>query len=303
MFIAIVSDNPEKRKSFCKLIGKETGSGDISFYSSNFQGKIRTIIEPALYPEKIQPLLHALAIADYVVVLADSLTPQIGEIMVSLDLLKKEEGAILSPVELPLKGTVLEKYKRLDSQEDAKREILSLSPPDSPAAGDSPLLALVDSSFAVKSVGNVALGALKEGNIKKRDRLTHLPSKSEIEVKSIQLNDADSEEVSAGGRFGICYKGELLERGILSREGSGFSLGTSISGTFSKSPFYKNELPKKLHACSLLQFVECSISGDKLELERDFAYRENERILLVDPGNPKLRICGVFVAQGGNPPK
>lgn len=296
MFIAVVSDKPEPRKRLCKLIGKETGSGDISFYSSNFQGAIRTLVEPTLYPDKIQPLLHSLAIADYVVVIADSLTPYIGETIVALDLLKKREGTILSDVELPTRGTVLENYKILDSQEEAKREILSLVRTEASGQADSPLFALTDSSFAVKSVGNVMLGAVKSGKIKKRDKLLHLPSKSEIEVKSIQLNDADSEEVSAGGRFGICYKGELLERGILTRGGSGFSLGTSIAGTFSRSPFYQGELPRKIHAYSSLQFVEGTLSPSGLELERELAYRGNERILIIDPGSKKLRLCGLFIA-------
>lgn len=296
MFIAILSDNPENRKKACKLIGKETGSGDISFYTSNFQGTIRTLIEPTLFPDKIQPLLHTLSIADYVVLIADGLTPFMGELIVALDLLGKKNGAILSTIELPIKGTVLEKYKLLDSDEDVKKEILSLHNPKSSESGDSSLFALADSSFAVKSVGNVMLGALKSGKIKKRDKLIHLPSKSELEVKSIQLNDADSAEVSAGGRFGICYKGELIERGIITSIENPFSIGTSILGVFSKSPFYSGEIPSKLHAYSSLQFVECSVSPKELKLEKDFAYREGERILLVDPSNKKLRICGVFVS-------
>jgi len=294
MFIAVVSDKPESRKKFCKLIGKETGSGDISFYTSNFQGTIRTLIEPTLYPGKLQPLLHTLSIADYVVVLADELTPFIGEIIVALGLLKKEKGAILSNVQLPMQNTVLEKYKPLDSEEGAKRELLSLQNEES---GDSPLFALVDSSFAVKSVGNVMLGAVKSGKIKKRDKLIHLPSKSELEVKSIQLNDADSDEVSAGGRFGICYKGDLIERGILTSTENSLSIGTSIPGAFSKSPFYSGELPTKLHAYSSLQFAECSLSPTELKLEKDFAYKNGERILLVDPSSKKLRICGVFAVN------
>ncbi|MBN2121574.1 hypothetical protein JW721_00745 [Candidatus Micrarchaeota archaeon] len=293
MFIAVLSDNPESRKSFCKMVGKETGSGDISFYTSNFQGTIRTLVEPSLYPDKLQPLLHSLSIADYAVLLVGQLTPQVGEIIVALDLLGKKEGLIVSEGELPLKGTVLEGYKRMDSPEDAKMEILSLS---SSGSFDAPLFALTDSSFAVKSVGNVMLGALKSGKIKKRDKLLHLPSKLEAEVKSIQLNDADSAEVSAGGRFGICYKGELFDRGILVSPENSLAIGTSVSGEFSKSRFFKGELPQKIHAYSSLQFVEGSLSADSLELEREFAYREGERILIVDPGSRGLRICGVFVA-------
>jgi len=273
MFIAVLSDNPAKRKDFCKLVGKETGSGDITFYTSNFQGVIRTLIEPTLYPDKLQPLLYSLSIADYIVVLADAPTPHLGEIIVALDMLKKEKGILLSSVELPLKGTVLEAYGRPSSAEEAKQKILSLED----AEPSVEPLALVDSAFTVKSVGNVMLGAVKSGSIKKRDKLIFLPSKTEIEIKSIQLNDKDVEEVSAGGRFGMCYKGGPIERGILASPSNSFSLSKSIPGEFIKSPFYKAELPKKIHAYSSLQFTEGAVEGATLNLEREFAFRPGEK--------------------------
>ncbi len=289
MFITILSDGPEARKQFCKLIGKETGSGDITFYSSNFQGVIRTLLEPTLYPDKLQPLLYSLSLADYVVLLVDQLTPHTGEIIVALDSLKKEKGCIISQAELPLKGTILENYERL-SQEEAKEKILSLQNPE----GDEELLSLVDSYFQVKSVGNVILGAVKCGSIKKRDKLLHLPSKTEIEIKSIQLNDKDVDEVSAGGRFGICYKGEPIDRGILASTSNSFTISEKVPGTFTKSPFYKAEIPKKIHAYSNLQFLEGAVSDSELTLENPIAHKPGERILITDPGSPKLRICGVF---------
>ncbi len=300
MFIAILSDNPAARADFCKKIGKETGSGDITFYTSNFQGTIRTLLEPTLYPDKLQPLLYALSIADYIVLLADSPTPRIGELIVALGLLKKEKGILLSRTELPIKGTVLEKYEHLSSPEEAKQKILSLQAP--PAEGE--LLALIDSAFQVKSVGNVMLGAVKSGSIKKRDKLVYLPSKTEIEVKSIQLNDKEVDEVPAGGRFGICYKGGPIERGILAPPSNSFNLATSIPGTLSKSPFYKSGLPKKIHAYTNLQFVEGTVSDSQLSLEKPLAFLGGKPILLVDPGNPKLRICGTFTPnrRGEFPP-
>ena len=293
MFIAVLSDNPEERKQLCRLMGKETGSGDISFYSSNFQGVIRTLLEPTLYPDKLQPLLYSLSIADYVVLQAGQLTPHLGEIIVALDLLKKDKGFLLSDVELPIKGTVLENYHALSSSQEAKEKIYSLQPPE--PSGEP--FSLVDSAFQVKSVGNVILGTVKSGSIKKRDRLTHLPSKAEIEVKSIQLNDKEVDEVPSGGRFGICYKGGPIERGILVPPSSPFSISDTIPGRFTKSPFYRQEVPGKIHAYSNFQFVEGSISGSGLSLEKPLAFRSSERILITDPGSPGLRICGIFSAD------
>ncbi len=294
MFIAVLSDQPAKRKEFCKLVGKETGNGDISFYSSNFQGTIRTLIEPSLYPDKLQPLLYTLSIADYVVVIADGLTPALGELIVTLDSLRKEKGILISSVELPIAKTVLEKYIHLQDFQEAKEKILSL--PVQNSNEDVPF-ALVDSAFSVKSVGNVVLGALKSGLIKKRDKLLHLPSQIEMEVKNIQLNDKDVTEVSAGGRFGISYKGGLIERGILTAPSNSFSLAKSLLGQFTVSPFYKASVPKKIHAYLNLQFIEGTLEGQTLVLEKQIAFRQGERILITDPGSSKLRICGVFTPK------
>ncbi|MCK4319442.1 hypothetical protein KAW38_02620 [Candidatus Micrarchaeota archaeon] len=288
MFIAVLSDKPDSRKDLCRAIGKKTGEGDISFYSSNFQGVIRTLVEPSLYPDKLQPLLYTLSIADYVILIVEELNPYIGEIIVALDSLKKENGAILSQIELPVKGTVLENYKRISSSEEAKQEVLSLQD----SLDEEKTIALVDGAFQVKSVGNVALGAVKSGVIKKHDKLMFFPLNSEIEIKTIQLNDKDVNEVSAGGRFGICYKGDPIERGILSS--LSFLLADKIPGTFSKSQFYTNEIPKKIHVYSNFQFVGGDISSSVLSLEKPLAYTVDDRILILDPGNKKLRICGVF---------
>ena len=299
MFIAVVSDKPEARKQFCKLVGKETGNGDISFYSSNFQGVIRTLVEPTLYPDKLQPLLYSLSLADYVVVVADALTPYLGEIIVALDSVGKKEGVVVSSAPLPVKGTVLEGYMVASSMEEAKEKVLALQNP--PGGGE--MVSLIDSYFQVKSVGNVILGAVKSGSVKKRDRLLHLPSGKEMEIKSIQLNDKDVEEVSAGGRFGICYKGEPVERGLMVPLEHSFSLDSSVPGSFSKSPFYKGEAPKKIHLYSNLQLVEGSVSASELKLEKPFAWKGSERVLIADPGSPKLRICGYFEVKGSSPPK
>lgn len=293
MFVAVLSDKPELREEFCKLLGKETGKDDISFYAANFQGKITTLVEPTLFPDKVQPLLYCLSIADFVVVLVDELTPKIGEILVALDSMKVEKGLIVSSVELPVAGTVLEKYEKVEDQAKAKEKVLSLQEEE---AGEE-TVALVDGSFAVKSVGNVALGVVKSGVIKKHDKLFLLPEKKEIEIRTIQINDKDSEEAAAGQRFGIAYKGDLLERGILAPLRNEFEVEKIVNGRFSKSPFYKDELKGKVHAYFGFQFSECTVSENELQLDKPMAFEKGERILIIDNSNQKLRIAGVFQSK------
>ncbi|MEM4359437.1 MAG: EF-Tu/IF-2/RF-3 family GTPase [Candidatus Bilamarchaeaceae archaeon] len=291
MFFAVLSDKPEVRERFCKAVGKETGKDDIAFYSVNFGGKINTIVEPTLYPQKIQPLVYALYIADYVVVLADQLTPQLGEIIVALDTLKKDRGMLVTQLNLPIKGTVLEKYDRIADETTAKQKLFGLQAEES---GEGELLAFVDKYINVKSVGNVALGVIKEGKIKKHDTLIYLPEKKELEVRSIQLNDNDVEEAVAGDRFGIAYKGEPIERGMLVSLRSEFENSKNIMGRFNKNPFYKDDLNRKLSFFYSFQSAEGTVLENSISLDKEIAYRKRDPLLVVDASNQKLRIVGSF---------
>lgn len=294
MFVAVLSDKPELREQFCKSIGRETGKDDISFYSANASNRILTLVEPTLYPEKIQPLLYTLSIADCAVLLVDTLTPKIGEIIVALNALRIEKGVVVSGVQLPIAGTVLDKYEKATDISTAKEKLLVLQRGD----GGENTVALVDKAFTVKSVGNVALGVVKSGKIKKHDRLFLLPTKKEIEVRSIQISDVDSEEAVAGDRFGIAYKGEAFEgRGILVPLRNEFQVEAVINGRFNKSPFFKDELKGKIHAYTNMQFVEGTVTDNDLTLSQPLAFEKGETILVVDASNQKLRIAGTFQSR------
>ena len=291
MFIAVLSDSPEKREEFCKLLGKETGKDDVSFYAVNFGGKVRSLVEPTLYPQKVHPLAYSLYVADYVVVLADQLNPYVGEIIVALDALGKENGLLVTSLELPVKGTVAEKYEKVESMEAAKEKVLAFS--GEPSA-DGELLAFVDKYLSVKSVGNVALGAVKEGKMNKRDKLIYLPGKVDVEVRSLQINDKDSESASAGERFGIAYKGEPIDRGMLVGIRSEFSNEKEVMGNFRQSPFYKDDISRKLSFCYGMSTVEGRVLDNSISLDKELTVRKRDPVLVMDPSNQKLRIVGSF---------
>lgn len=294
MIITILSDSAEKRKEICKALGKETGQDDISFYSINYGGKIKTIIEPTLYPQKVQPLIYSIYAADLVVVAVDALNQFVGEMIVALEAAKKDRGILISSVPLPVKGTVLEKYEKFPTFEDAREKILNA---DVEASGSSELFALVDKAFSVKSVGSVALGLVKEGKMKKHDKFLFFPGKKDVEVKSIQLNDKDVEECGEGSRFGISYKGADIERGQLLSFRAENKVENSVLGRFEKSPFFKDDLNRKVHACLNFQFLECRVSETELKCDTPLSYRGHDRIIVLDPSNQKLRVVGAFVAQ------
>jgi len=288
MFVSVLSDKIEVREQFCKLFGSPTSSEDISFYNANG----RFIVEPTLFPAKVQPLLHSLSVADFIVLIVDQLTPHIGEIIVALDLLHKDKGILVSSLNLPMAGTVLEKYQKTNDINVAKAKVLELKAEQN----EEELFALIDKSHSVPEIGHVALGVVKAGKLKKQEAFFLLPDKKEVTVRSVKLNDKDVDEAVVGDRFGIVYKGDLFERGILAPLRNSLEISTSINGRFLKSPFFKDDLNHKIHVYHNYQFVEGNVSDNELRLDKAIAYRKGDRILVVDPSNQKLRIVGAFTS-------
>ena len=119
--VGVFSAGVEKRQEIAGALGKKGSADDITVYNTSFGGKLVTTVEPTLYPKKLEAMLFSAYLSDYCVVAADALAPELGEIIVSLDLLGKEKGCLLGMLDWDMltKGTVLEKYERADSKKEA----------------------------------------------------------------------------------------------------------------------------------------------------------------------------------------
>ncbi len=293
MFVAVLSDKPELREKFCRMLGAEAGRAELAFYSAEAGGNKVVLVDPLNYPEKVQPLLHSLSIADYVVLIADGVTPKLGELIVAVNCLKMDKGIVVSASPLPLAGTSLEKFEKCADLESAKSKLLALPKPEY----REELVALVDHVEAVKSVGNVAHGVVKSGKLRPHDKLFLLPEKKDVEVRSVSVDGKEVPEASAGERFSISFKGDSFERGILVPLRNEFEVGNIVNGRFSKTPFFKDELQGKIHAYTNMQFVEGHMTENDLTLSSPIAYEKGEKILVVDASNQKLRIAGPFQSK------
>ena len=292
MFVTVLSDNPQLRENFCKLMGTEISKDDLGFYSVSNTKPI-CLVDPVHYPEKIQPLLQSLSMADIVVLLVDGLSPKIGELLVAINSMKIDRGIIVSNIPLPVTGTVLEKYEKVADMAAAKEKILSTDI----SSSSETLFGLVHKTSNLKSLGNVAFGALRTGKVKKHDKLFLLPDGKDVEVRSIHLNGAELDELSAISRFEIAYKGDLIEHGILAPLRHEFEIGNVVNGRFIKSPFFKDEIKGKIYAYTNMQFVEGHVTDNDLTLSGQLAFEKGESILVIDASNQKLRIAGVFQSK------
>ena len=282
--------------------GKKGTSTDLTLYDKKEYDIIRTWVAPNGFPEKIQPLLQAINIAEYVIFYVASLDRYVGEQIIALDMLGKSDGIISHSYEVDenqfnsmIKGTVLKNYKKIDSP-NIKQELSSFVP----ITNDGPLQIVIDHCFDGKGVGTVVLGKILQGTVKQYDKLKHLPTGSEVMIKSIQMHDDDMKEAVCPARVGLSLKGikpDEIQRGDILTIDDSLEVKTELLITFNQSPYYKEKISDN-QMCLInigLQIKAAkisSVSSFKLTLEKPIICRKNDTCLLIKPESTTVRIIG-----------
>ena len=282
--------------------GKKGTSTDLTLYDKKESDIIRTWVAPNGFPEKIQPLLQSINIAEYVIFYVASLDRYVGEQIIVLDMLGKSDGIISHSYEVDenqfnsmIKGTVLKNYKKIDSP-NIKQELSSFVP----ITNDGPIQIVIDHCFDVKGVGTVVLGKILQGTVKQYDKLKHLPTGSEVMIKSIQMHDDDMKEAVCPARVGLSLKGikpDEIQRGDILTIDDSLEVKTELLITFNQSPYYKEKISDN-QMCLLnigLQIKAAkisSISPFKLTLEKPIICKKNDICLLIRPESTSVRIIG-----------
>lgn len=282
--------------------GKKGTVTDLTVYDRKESDIIRTWVVPNGFPEKIQPLLQAINIAEYVIFYVASLDRYTGEQIIALDMLNKKNGILSHSYEVDenrlhsmIKGTVLQNYKKIDSP-NIKEELVKLPH----VSNDGPAQIVIDHSFDVKGVGTVVLGKVLQGTINQYDNLKHLPSGTDVMVKSIQMHDDDVKQAVCPARVGLSLKGikpDEVGRGDIITSDESFEIKNELEIDFKQSPFYKGEISEnQMCLVSIGLQVKAakfsSISPVKLILDKPVVCRKNEICLLVKPESTSVRVIG-----------
>jgi len=282
--------------------GKKGTVTDLTVYDRKESDVIRTWVVPNGFPEKIQPLLQAINIAEYVIFYVASLDRYTGEQIIALDMLNKKNGVLSHSYEVDenrlhsmIKGTVLQNYKKIDSP-NIKEELVKLPP----VSNDGPAQIVIDHSFDVKGVGTVVLGKVLQGTINQYDNLKHLPSGTDVMVKSIQMHDDDVKQAVCPARVGLSLKGikpDEVGRGDIITSDESFEIKNELEIDFKQSPFYKGEISEnQMCLVSIGLQVKAAkfslISPVKLILDKPVVCRKNEICLLVKPESTSVRVIG-----------
>ncbi len=290
-------------ESFSKELGKKGTESDIVMYNRKTDQHIFTFMHPL--DDKITAKSQIISSIDTAIVFCTELTPEVGETILMLDAVGISQGMIVVPPYAEMnrftamtKGTslgsfilteknipkILENLERIISQRDR------MSPP----------VVVVDHSFSVKGVGEVVLGFVKQGTIRKHDTLTLLPSEEEVVVRSIQMQDRDYEEAEAGSRVGLVIKGATVDemrRGSLLCAPGCMKTSTKLMLSFIKNRFYP-EVKEGLFYLTVgmqtlpMKIVKVENEFLTIELEKPVAYTSADTFLLLDLNAKKLHLMG-----------
>lgn len=310
--ISILGEDAAARSSAAQMLGKKGSADDIAFYHTIYQGKIVSALDPVSYPLKLSCMLQAVSLADHALVIAETPTPALAELIVALDLLGPKT-MFAGALEFPkfLANTSLASSKTFASAHDAKDELLAQH--SAPVEGTASVL--LDHCFEVKGIGTVALGVVRQGTIKVHDKLLALPLGKEVEVRSIQMNDKDEKEAHAGDRVGLSLrntKSEEISRGtILVSADAQAHAAKSYNCMLTPVKFIKAPLvPGPYHLLAGLQFEPCKVEFEgqlqpgmagkaKIHAEKPLAVEAGQKLLICNLNAKGVRI--VACAEAASP--
>jgi len=292
-------------KEIAKELGKKGTASDLTLFNAVRDDHAVTIVEPTQFPEKLAPLFEALAMADRCLLAVVELTRPVAEAIAVVDLEDVPTTIVLGPAvgeaELGrvLKGSRLESAPRVPLDLPQLRTMLEgWSAP----ARDGPVEVPIDHSFPVKGVGAVALGVVRRGTLRAHDRLRLYPTGKDVEIRSIQVHDADRKEATSGERVGVALRGvdaEEISRGqVLAPPGSLAESSTVVGGPLTRCRYYRGDAAAgaQLHLALGLQVVPASLdrsdaTGVTVTADRPVAIAPGSTAYLLDlsvPAGPRL---------------
>ena len=285
-------------------LGKKGTESDIAMFNRKMDDCIFTFMSPV--EDKLAPKSQIISTVDAAIVVFNEISRELGETIVMLDMRGLRQGiGITTPYADRDKITAITKDTSLKSfliEEKDPGKLLQIMNQLRPERNNaSQPIVEVDHSFSVKGVGEVILGFVKQGIVKKYDNLRLLPANKEVTVRSIQIQDEDYDQAEAGTRVGLAIKGapvEEMPRGSVITNSPDVNVATDLKVPFKKSPFYSDEVKEStFHATIGMQTVPVTIieKGQEfitLNFAKPVVLESGESIILLDLNAKKTRVIG-----------
>jgi len=285
-----------------RMLGKIGTKSDIAMFNRKTDSYIFTFMSPV--DDKLIPKSQIIAEMDAAIVSFKEITPEIGETIIMLNSFEIKKGIIIAPyisreqLNALIKGTSLENFAAMERDFPAILDFLSKIEPE---RKESEPIAVIDHSFSVKGVGDVVLGLVKCGTVKKHDKLLALPCGKEVIIRSIQMQDHDVDEAGPGSRVGFATRGagiDELGRGTLLCNSDSAKTAKKILLDFNPNKFYSSGTRKgAFHATVGMQTVpvkitEISEGKITIESEKEIVFMPDDTFILLDLNAQKMHIIG-----------
>jgi selenocysteine-specific translation elongation factor len=285
-------------------LGKKGTESDIAMFNRKMDEHIFTFMSPVA--DKLPPKSQIISSIDAAIVVFSGMTRELGETVVMLDSLDVSHGiAVTSANGTPEQIAALTIATSLESFNVERRDPINilevLKSYDPKRDTSSPAVVTVDHSFSVRGVGEVILGFVRKGIVRKYDKLRLLPADKEVTVRSIQMQDEDYDQAEAGSRVGLAMKGatvEEMKRGAVVCASGNVEASTKLRLSFEKNRFYSDDVRQgNFHAAIGMQTVPISITPKDatsivIESEKPIVYEPDDIFLLLDLNAAKMRIIG-----------
>ncbi|MGC8497470.1 MAG: EF-Tu/IF-2/RF-3 family GTPase [Thermoplasmata archaeon] len=229
-------------EEYLDKIAKKGSETDIRYYNRKNDEKVTVFLDPFRFPEKITSLTNPASLADAALLKINTLSKELGEVILALDAFSITEGAVITTPELRdrlqkiFRNTVLEKYKFI---ENSLAEVLAYLDSIKYEQIDKKGYIVVDQFFTVHGTGTVALGFVKDGYIERHEPLRLYPGQKKTEIRSIQAQDLDIPRAEIGTRVGVALKNldvEDLTKGSVLALDDAFQESNTISLKIKKNP-------------------------------------------------------------------
>lgn len=286
-----------------KELGKKGTESDILMFNRKTDDCVYTFMSPV--GDKLTTKTMILSTIDAAIISCEKITPEIGETILLIDSIGITNGIIVVPeyqdttqlINL-IKDTSLQNFTIVERNIQKIMQIIEKINPERNTS--SPPIVIVDHTFSVKGVGEVILGVVKQGIIHKHDKISLLPANKEVIIRSIQMQDKDFDEATAGCRVGLAIKGataEEMKRGSVFTTPEGAKTDKKFTLDFTNNRFYPE--PKKgiFHVTIGMQSIPVNITDITdnkitIETEKPVCYTKNDNFILLDLNAKKLHHIG-----------
>ena len=284
-------------------LGKKATESDMILFHRKTDNEIFTFVYPI--DDRIIPKSQIANMIDFAIISAEQITPSLGETILMLDSIGLNKGIIIIPqysdttqLKKMIQDTSLESFQFMEKD---IHQIMDYLQNQTISKNDNdPVAVTIDHSFHVKGVGEVILGFVNQGIVKKHDKLTLFPRNKQVIIRSIQMQDKDFDSAPAGSRVGLALKGvevNDLSRGYLLSNPDTVKTTSICSLSITKNPFYTQLTEGKFHVTVGLQTVPVTITKiDETEItiktEKPISYLPHQHFLLLDLNAAKLHHMG-----------